>query len=67
MIFWFQARTSAHGGIMASLYSSKASDSGMTLDLSLEINQKLQAVLEDTLLKNITLKVSTSEVTMVAP
>ena len=33
------------------------SDSGMTLDLSLEINQKLQAVLEDTLLKNITLKV----------
>jgi hypothetical protein len=27
---------------MASLYSSKASDSGMTLDLSLEINQKLQ-------------------------
>ena len=42
---------------MASLYSSKASpDSGMTLDLSLEINQKLQAVLEDTLLKNITLK-----------
>lgn len=29
----------------------------MTLELSLEINQKLQAVLEDTLLKNITLKV----------
>lgn len=29
----------------------------MTLDLSLEINKKLQAVLEDTLLKNITLKV----------
>ena len=28
----------------------------MTLDLSLEINKKLQAVLEDTLLKNITLK-----------
>ncbi len=42
---------------MASLYSSKQSDSGITLDLSLEINQKLQAVLEDTLLKNITLKV----------
>ena len=42
---------------MASLYSSKANDSGMTLELSLEINQKLQTVLEDTLLKNITLKV----------
>ena len=28
----------------------------MTLELSLEINKKLQAVLEDTLLKNITLK-----------
>ena len=43
---------------MASLYSSKLSDSHMTLELSLEINQKLQAVLEDTLLKNITLKVT---------
>ena len=43
---------------MASLYSSKPGDHGaMTLDLSLEINRKLQAVLEDTLLKNITLKV----------
>ena len=43
---------------MASLYSSKpVGDSGtMTLELSLEINRKLQAVLEDTLLKNITLK-----------
>jgi len=28
----------------------------MSLDLSLEINKKLQTVLEDTLLKNITLK-----------
>ncbi len=33
------------------------SDSKLTLDLSMEINGKLQAVLEDTLLKNITLKV----------
>ena len=41
---------------MASLYSSKLSDSSMTLELSLEINRKLQAVLEDALLKNITLK-----------
>ncbi|XP_054258354.1 coiled-coil domain-containing protein 186 [Macrosteles quadrilineatus] len=45
-----------HGGIMASVYGSKAVDDSMTLDLSLEINRKLQAVLEDTLLKNITLK-----------
>ena len=44
---------------MASLYSSNVADSNMTLELSLEINQKLQAVLEDTLLKNITLKVQT--------
>lgn len=44
------------GGIMASVYSSHAIDAAMTLDLSLEINRKLQAVLEDTLLKNITLK-----------
>lgn len=48
---------------MASLYSSKQSDNAMTLELSLEINQKLQAVLEDTLLKNITLKVSFLEFT----
>ena len=47
-----------HGGIMASVYSSKAVDPDMTLDLSLEINRKLQAVLEDTILKNITLKVT---------
>lgn len=41
---------------MASVYGSRALDSNMTLELSLEINRKLQAVLEDTLLKNITLK-----------
>ena len=51
-----QATVGASQGIMASLYNSKVSDSGMTLELSLEINKKLQAVLEDTLLKNITLK-----------
>ena len=43
---------------MSSLYSSRPNDSGLTLELSLEINKKLQTVLEDTLLKNITLKVS---------
>ncbi|NXX37717.1 CC186 protein, partial [Tricholaema leucomelas] len=47
---------SRRGGIMASLYTSHPTDSGLTLELSLEINRKLQAVLEDTLLKNITLK-----------
>ncbi|CAG2064001.1 unnamed protein product, partial [Timema podura] len=41
---------------MASVYSSKPVDNSMTLELSLEINRKLQAVLEDILLKNITLK-----------
>lgn len=44
-------------GIMSSLYYSTPNDSNMTLELSLEINKKLQAVLEDTILKNITLKV----------
>ncbi|XP_072280644.1 coiled-coil domain-containing protein 186 [Pyxicephalus adspersus] len=51
-----KAHLSRRGGIMASLYTSHSADSGLTLDLSLEINRKLQAVLEDTLLKNITLK-----------
>nr|XP_002733997.1 PREDICTED: uncharacterized protein C10orf118 homolog [Saccoglossus kowalevskii] len=51
-----KAKMAKQGGIMASLYKSHAVDPGMTLDLSLEINRKLQAVLEDTLLKNITLK-----------
>ncbi|XP_037134595.1 coiled-coil domain-containing protein 186 isoform X1 [Syngnathus acus] len=53
-----KANLSRRGGIMASLYTSHPADSGLTLDLSLEINRKLQAVLEDTLLKNITLKES---------
>ncbi|PSN40131.1 hypothetical protein C0J52_23823 [Blattella germanica] len=51
-----KAELSRHGGIMASVYGSRAVDNSMTLELSLEINRKLQAVLEDTLLKNITLK-----------
>ncbi|KAL6432709.1 hypothetical protein ACFW04_006252 [Cataglyphis niger] len=50
------AELAQHGGIMASLYNHRVSDENMTLELSLEINQKLQAVLEDVLLKNITLK-----------
>ncbi|XP_071476656.1 coiled-coil domain-containing protein 186-like, partial [Diadema antillarum] len=51
-----KAQMSKQGGIMASVYKSHSADPNMTLDLSLEINRKLQAVLEDTLLKNITLK-----------
>lgn len=51
-----KAEISKKGGIMASVYNSHAVDASMTLELSLEINRKLQVVLEDTLLKNITLK-----------
>uniref|UniRef100_A0A4W6CC84 Coiled-coil domain containing 186 n=1 Tax=Lates calcarifer TaxID=8187 RepID=A0A4W6CC84_LATCA len=59
-----KAHLSRRGGIMASLYTSHPADSGLTLDLSLEINRKLQAVLEDTLLKNITLKVTRCDSTI---
>ena len=45
------------GGIMSSISNQHANDGRMSLDLSLQINNKLQVVLEDTLLKNITLKV----------
>jgi len=53
-----QASRSRKGGIMASVFRSRAHSGDMSLELSLEINQKLQAVLEDTILKNITLKVN---------
>ncbi|XP_053623284.1 coiled-coil domain-containing protein 186 isoform X2 [Plodia interpunctella] len=42
------------GGAMAAVWGG--STDGMTLELSLEMNRRLQAVLEDALLKNITLK-----------
>lgn len=42
---------------MASLYNLHSLDGTITLELALEIGKKLQAVLEDTMLKNITLKV----------
>lgn len=45
------------GGIMASVFSSRQADGALTLDLALEISSKMQAVLEDTVLKNMTLKV----------
>ena len=47
-----------HGGIMSSMYNLKSQDEGLNLELSLEINKKLQSLLEDTLLKNMTLKVT---------
>lgn len=56
-VVYLKMQLSRKHSIMGSLYSSHATDGTMTLDLSLEINRKLQAVLEDTLLKNITLKV----------
>ncbi|XP_011159280.1 coiled-coil domain-containing protein 186 isoform X2 [Solenopsis invicta] len=52
----YKAELGRRGGIMASVYNHRVSDENMTLELSLEINQKLQAVLEDALLKNIILK-----------
>ncbi len=57
-VYALQTQMTKKGGIMASLYSHQQKDGAMNLDLSLEINHKIQAVLEDTLLKNITLKVS---------
>ncbi|XP_044758100.1 coiled-coil domain-containing protein 186-like [Coccinella septempunctata] len=44
------------GGVMASLYDARVADNNLTLGLSLEINHKLQALLEDVLLKNMILK-----------
>lgn len=52
-----QAEIAKHGGIMSSMYNSKSLDEGLSLELSMEINKKLQSLLEDTLLKNMTLKV----------
>jgi len=51
-----KAEMAKHGGIMSSMYSSKSLDEGLSLELSMEINKKLQGLLEDTLLKNMTLK-----------
>lgn len=58
-ILIIQAELAKYGGIMAAITNGMKhpNSAEMTLDLSLEINKKLQAVLEDTLLKNITLKV----------
>ncbi|XP_060584816.1 coiled-coil domain-containing protein 186-like isoform X2 [Ruditapes philippinarum] len=53
-----KAEFSRKHSIMGSVYGSHSTDGTMTLDLSLEMSRKLQAVLEDTLLKNMTLKES---------
>ena len=55
-----QAQLAKKGqGVMAAVYTQHPQDGGtMTLELALEISHKLQALLEDTLLKNITLKVA---------
>ena len=48
------------GGIMATVFTGKPTKGHLhevTHELSLEMNRKMQSVLEDTLLKNITLKV----------
>ncbi|XP_050293279.1 coiled-coil domain-containing protein 186 isoform X2 [Anthonomus grandis grandis] len=50
-----RAQLARLNGIMASMYSNKNCDETLTLELSLDINRKLQAVLEDALMKNITL------------
>ncbi|KAL3273483.1 hypothetical protein HHI36_014924 [Cryptolaemus montrouzieri] len=50
-----KASSAKFSGVMASIYNARVTDKHLTLKLSLEINRKLQEVLEDTLLKNITL------------
>lgn len=53
-----QGLLAGKGGVMASLYSAHCQDGrALSFELALEISSKLQSVLEDTLLKNITLKV----------
>ncbi|THD28991.1 hypothetical protein D915_000148 [Fasciola hepatica] len=44
------------GGLMASLYAGRSNSNVPDRDTCLEISQKLQRVLEDTLFKNLTLK-----------
>ena len=53
-----KVRHSRRQGIMASVFSgTRPHIHEVNLDLSVEMNRKMQSVLEDTLLKNITLKV----------
>ena len=50
-----KVRQAKKGGVMGAVFSGKPE---VNYELSLEMNKKMQSVLEDTLLKNITLKVS---------
>lgn len=54
-------RQSKMGGVMGSVFSGKNPRGyrmpEVNFELSLEMNRKMQSVLEETLLKNITLKV----------
>ena len=54
-------RQAKKGGVMGTVFTGKNSRAykapEVNLELSLEMNKKMQSVLEDTLLKNITLKV----------
>lgn len=54
-----KARQVKKGGVMATVFTGGKGqrENEMTYELSLEMNRKMQSVLEDTLLKNITLKV----------
>lgn len=57
-----KVRHSRRQGIMASVFSgTRPHLHEVNLELSVEMNKKMQSVLEDTLLKNITLKVRKSE------
>lgn len=57
-------RHARKGGVMATVFTGgkgqkvSRTHPEMTYDLSIEMNRKMQSVLEDTLLKNITLKVN---------
>ena len=51
-------RQSKKGGVMGTVFAGRAYKlPEVNYELSLEMNKKMQSVLEDTLLKNITLKV----------
>lgn len=43
--------------MMASIYGAKIADENLSMEQVLDINRKLYTILEDALLKNITLKV----------
>uniref|UniRef100_A0A914VGB0 Uncharacterized protein n=1 Tax=Plectus sambesii TaxID=2011161 RepID=A0A914VGB0_9BILA len=54
-----EAQLAKKGGsysLIGSIFHAPSGDKGISAELSMEINARLQAVLEDTLVKNITLK-----------